>query len=95
MIVQFVTTLEDKILSFDNWTRPWTFHEFISSDKTLTPQELKLFNEIWTRAGRFELWNNSDLVLCTKVSQAFILEEYNIADKATAIIVRALSYQWK
>lgn len=88
-------TLEDKILSFDNWTNPWTFHEFISNDKTLTEPELSLFYEIWTKAGNFALWNNSDLNLDCKASQTFISKNYNLKDTTIANIVQALSYQWK
>lgn len=88
-------TLEDKILSFDNWEQPWTFHEFVTNDKTLNESELKLFEEIWTKAGARELWNDYDLVLGCKASHSFIAENYNLADKAVAFIVRALSYDWK
>lgn len=88
-------TLEDKILNFDNWAQPWTFHEFVSNDKTLTEPELSLFNEIWTKAGDFELWNNSDLILGCKASQTFISKNYNLKDTTITNIVRALSYQWK
>lgn len=95
VVRHFMKTLEDKILSFDNWTQPWTFHEFVSSDKTLTEPELSLFNEIWTKAGDFELWYYSDLILGCKASQRFISENYNLKDTTIANIVRALSYQWK
>lgn len=88
-------TLEEKILTFDNWTQPWKFHEFVSRDNTLTELELSLFNEIWTKAGDFELWNNSDFILGCKASETFILENYNLKDATIAYIVRALSYQWK
>jgi hypothetical protein len=88
-------TLEDKILSFDNWSQPWTFNEFVSNDHTLSESELKLFNEIWTKAGDSELWNSADLILCCKASQIFIAENYDLTDKAIANIVRALTYQWK
>jgi len=95
VVRHFMKTLEDKILSFENWTQPWKFHEFVTNDKTLTEVELSLFNEIWTKAGDFELWNNSDLILGCKASQTFISENYNLKDATIANIVRALSYQWK
>jgi hypothetical protein len=88
-------TLEDKILSFNNWSKPWTFHEFVSSDKTLTDSELILFNEIWTKAGDFEWWNNSDLILGCKASHTFISKNYKLKDATIDNVVRALSYQWK
>lgn len=47
-------TLEEKILSFENWRQPWTFHEYVSTDKNLTETELNLFTEIWTKAGDFQ-----------------------------------------
>ncbi|UQB69982.1 hypothetical protein [Epilithonimonas zeae] len=88
-------TLENRILSFDNWEQPWTFCEFVFQDKTLNYNELNLFNEIWTKGGAFELWNDYDLVLGCKASHSFIADNYNLADKAIANIVRALSYEWK
>ena len=88
-------TLEDKILSFNNWSSPWTFYDFVCDEKTLSASEVNLFNEIWTKAGKFELWNDSDLALCSKASQAFILKEYNLKDEVAVNIAKALSYQWK
>ena len=88
-------TLEDKILSFANWTQPWKFYEFVTNDKILTDTEINLFNEIWKKAGDFELWNNCDLILGYKASQTFIAKHYNLTDESIANIVRALSYQWK
>ena len=87
--------LEKKILDFDNWTQPWTFHEYVSNDSTLPESELSLFMEIWIKAGDFELWNNTDLILGCKTSHTFIAKRYNLSDKAIANIVRALSYDWK
>ena len=91
----FMKTLEDIILHFDNWTQPWTFHEFVSTNKILNKTELELFDEIWAKAGDIELWNNADLILGCKATQIFIAENYDLSDKAIAYIVRALTYQWK
>lgn len=87
--------LENKILSFSNWSQPWTFRAYILKSGTLTDAEINLFDEIWTRAGDSELWNKSDLTLCAKASEELIAKNYNLADTAIANIVRALSYQWK
>ena len=87
--------LEDKILRFDNWSQPWTFYEFVSKNKKLTKTELNLFNEIWVKAGDFELWNNGDILLNCKTSQAFIEKNYGLTNEAITNIVRALSYEWK
>lgn len=87
--------LQNKILSFNNWSQPWTFHEFVSGDKTLPETDLHVFNEIWTKAGDAEFWNNADLILCCKASQLFITQNYDLTERAVANIVRALAYQWK
>lgn len=88
-------TLEDKILSFDNWAQPWTFFEFVTSDKTLNEHDLNLFKEIYAKGGAYELWNGFDLILGCKTSHSFIAENYKLTDQAIANIVRALSYEWK
>ncbi|WP_293915362.1 MULTISPECIES: hypothetical protein [unclassified Sphingobacterium] len=88
-------TLEDKILSFNDWSKPWTFHAFVLMDKALREDEVNLFNKIWTEAGDGELWKNQDLVSGCKASQTYIKKHYNLADKAVANIVIALSYEWK
>ncbi len=62
VVRHFMETLEEKILNFENWSQPWTFYKFVSNDKTLKESELNLFNEIWTKAGGFELWNKCDLI---------------------------------
>lgn len=87
--------LEEKISKFDNWIQPWTFYSYIANDKNLTDQQLYLFNEIWTKAGGAEIWNNQDLALCCKTSYEFIAENYSLTEESIAIIVRALSYQWR
>ncbi|MFX0558685.1 hypothetical protein ACOCEA_17945 [Maribacter sp. CXY002] len=86
-------TLENKILRFDNWSQPWTFKESI--EQTLNESELTLFREIWLKAGNFELWNHSDLILGCKASQKFLEDNYSLSDKAIANVVRGLSYEWK
>ena len=87
--------LQSTILSFDNWTQPWTFYEFISSDKELMLTDLELFKEIWTNANDFELWNFSDLTLGCKASHKFIKDNFSLTNETVAKIVRAISYQWK
>lgn len=91
----FIKKLEDRIVSFDNWSQPWTFYEFVSNDETLTELEINLFNEIWRTAGDFKFWNNSDLILGCKASQMFIAKQYDLTDKSITNIIRALSYQWE
>ncbi|MGJ1286437.1 hypothetical protein ACR79P_21770 [Sphingobacterium spiritivorum] len=87
--------LEDKIISFDDWSQPWTFHGFVSDNKILSTDEVNLFNKIWKEAGDAELWKYSDLTLGCKASHTYIEKHYVLADKAIANIVRALSYEWK
>ena len=86
-------TLENKISRFDNWSQPWTFKKAI--EQTLNNDELNLFQEIWLKAGAFELWNYSDLSLGCKTSQKFLENNYQLSDKAISNIVRGLSYEWK
>ena len=87
--------LETKILSFKNWEKPWSFYEFVCSEKNSNPKEVKLFIEIWTHASAFELWNNCEIILACKASQKFIMDNYDIDEGAVANIVRAISYEWR
>ena len=88
-----MTTLENKILQFDNWSQPWTFKN--SVEENLDGMELKLFREIWLQAGNFELWNHSELLLGCENSQTFLEENYSLSINAIANIVRAMSYEFK
>ena len=88
-------TLEQKILEFENWSQPWTFHDFIIADNTLSSVDLQLFKEIWKKAGDFQFWNNADLQLCAEKSRTFIADNYELGDQSIKNIVLALSYQWK
>ena len=90
-----MTNLENIILSFDQWSNPWTFYEFVSNNPLLDENSKSLFEKIWKEAGDFELWNDADLVLACKSSQVFIRKSYNLNEEATACIVRGLSYQWR
>jgi hypothetical protein len=87
--------LQTAILSFDNWTEPWTFYEFISSSREITLTDLELFHEIWTKASDFNLWNFKDLALGCKTSYQFIQDNYHLTEETANKIVRAISYQWK
>ena len=87
--------LQTAILSFDNWEEPWTFYEFISSNREITSTDLELFQGIWTKASDFHLWNFKQPALGYKTSYQFIQDTFHLTDETTNKIVRAISYQWK
>lgn len=87
--------LETIILSFDNWTQPWTFFDQICGDKNLNNDELKLFKEIWIKASDFKFWNYSDLAIGGKASHNFIKDVYKLPDAVISKIVNAIAYQWR
>ena len=87
--------LENIILSFENWSQPWTFKETISKDPELSVDEAKIFDEIWTKTSSTEFWKDLDLVLSCKATQSFIRNNYNLSDDAIAKIVRALSFNYR
>lgn len=86
-------TLEDKIMQFDDWSKPWTFKK--SVEESLTASELNLFKEMWLKAGSFELWNNSDLKSASETSQKYLKEHYSLSAQAIANMIRALAYEWQ
>ncbi|MDT0553708.1 hypothetical protein [Urechidicola vernalis] len=86
-------SLENKILLFDNWSKPWTFKKSI--EDTLNKNELNLFKEICIKAGDFQLWNYSDLLVGCSMCERFLKDRYELSDEAITNIVRALSYEWK
>lgn len=85
--------IENVILSFKS-SYPWEFYKYVMTSE-LNQEEKNLFNEIWTKAGDFELWNFSDLILACKSSQSFIRENYKLSEEAIAKVVNAISYSWK
>ncbi|WP_306349730.1 hypothetical protein [Flavobacterium sp. '19STA2R22 D10 B1'] len=88
-------TLEQIITTFNNWSQPWTFQEYIITNPELDDEKKSIFNEIWTKAGSDDIWKFSDLILGCKASQNFIRNHYELKEDAIANIVRALSYQWE
>lgn len=86
--------LENIILSFENWSKPWIFKESILKNPELSTEEAKIFNEIWTKTSGTEFWKDFDLVLSCKTTQSFIRDNYNLSDEVIAKIVRALSYNY-
>lgn len=54
-----------------------------------------LFKEIWEKASELDVWRQADLVLSCKATQIFIENNFNLSDKPTANLVRAISYEWK
>ena len=86
--------LEDIILSFHS-SHVWEFYKFVVDNKNLNQQEKNLFDEIWEKAGAYELWNFSDLALGSKISSSFIRKKYDLSEEVIAKIVCALSYSWK
>lgn len=88
-------TLQNKILSYDNWAQPWKFYEFILADNEMSLTDSELFKEIWKKASDFNLWKNGDLTIGTEASHRFIKDNYHLSDETVIPIVRAISYQWK
>ncbi|MDQ6845811.1 MAG: hypothetical protein M3Z92_15950 [Bacteroidota bacterium] len=88
-------TLERIIATFDKWAHPWTFYNFVLDNDQLDEKNKSAFREIWTRAGDYELWNFSDLLLGCKTAEQFLKKNYPLTDDTIRSIVRALSYQWK
>ena len=88
-------TLDDVILSFDDWTHPWTFNEFVINSTSLTAQDKSYFNQIWTAAVDSHNWKNADLGLCSEIARNRLIKEFSIVDKVTENIVRAAAYQWR
>lgn len=86
--------LENIILSFENWSHPWTFKESILKNPKLSVDEAKIFDEIWTKTSGTEFWKDLDLILSCKTAQSFIRDNYNLSDEVIAKIVRALSYNY-
>lgn len=87
--------LEKVILTFNNWSYPWEFQEYVLNSKQLSNNDKELFKDIWLKAGDIEIWNHSDLVLGSKACHQYIKDHYDLSDNAIGSITRALSYSWR
>ncbi len=84
--------LEIKILAFDNWAAPWTFYDYVMTDKEIASAHLQIFREIWIRVSGYEMWNLSDLSFGYNAACKFIKDKYDLSEDAGAAIARVISY---
>ncbi len=87
--------LEIQIQKFNNWNNPLELNESIINNKDLAFHEKELFASIWDIALDYNNWNDSDLILGCKITQARLRKESKLSDDSIAKIVKAASYHWK
>lgn len=87
--------LERVILNFNDWSKPWTFHEFITTNNELDDNSKLIFEGLWLKASHFNLWNFSDLKKGMKTSYDFIKSNYELKHETIQYLIQAISYQWK
>ncbi|MCA6437617.1 MAG: hypothetical protein IM600_17185 [Bacteroidetes bacterium] len=87
--------LEKVILSFNNWSYPWKFQEFVLTSDKLSESDKEIFKDIWLKAGDIEIWNDCDLILACKACHFYIKNNYELSDNVVGLITRALSYSWR
>lgn len=88
-----MTNIENAIITFDDWTKPYEFFKSVS--EKLSGDDLVLFQEIWGEAINREIWRIHDLILACKITHTFIRDNYALDDHTIGLIVRAASYDWK
>ena len=87
--------LETVILSFDNWSLPWIFHDFVYNSLSLNQKDKEAFQTIWSTALNKDNWLQHDLATGCKTAQNRLNSAFNLRSDVILIIVRAASYQWK
>lgn len=91
----YMTSLDAAILSFNNWSQPWGFYDYLLGSEMLLAKDKQLFLYIWTAALDKENWMDSDLTLGCKKAHHKIKVQFMLTDSAIDSVVRAASYQWK
>ncbi len=89
-----INKISNTILSFDNWSNPWEFEEFVLNKIENTNDQM-LFKTIWTKSILFENWNYSDLNIGILKTIKILKDEFNLNELVSKQIATAASYQWK
>lgn len=87
--------LDTLILSFNNWSSPWTFYDFIYNSSALGEKDKELFQTIWTAALENENWLQFDLITGCKNAQSRLSSNFELCNEAILSVVRAASFEWK
>jgi hypothetical protein len=87
-------SINEAILSFTNWDRPWEFEDAVRS--LLNENDMILFDAAWAAALDERNWRDSDLVRCGEIAHARVRDTFPMLhEEAIDGIVRGASYQWK
>ena len=89
-----IKKLSGSILSFDNWSSPWEFENYISQN-IIDPEVEILFKKIWSKAMEPENWNYSDLNIGTQKTIIILKDNFELDENTAHQIARAAAYQWK
>ena len=87
--------LELAILSYNQWSAPWRFYDYIIQHQTIMDKDKVLFKNLWAGACSFELWNDPFLNNGCENAGAFLRDTSELSEAAVDSIVRAISYEWK
>lgn len=87
--------LEIAITSFDNWSQPWTFHDFILKKEKIAENEKESFISMWALANESTNWQEKNFELCFKLIHDKLKELYGLNDAAISNVIRAASYEWR
>lgn len=88
--------LNEIILAYEAWNRPWDFEESIAECEQLSPQELALFADIWGEATDGRHWKQPHLSDGCVAAENALRERFPALNReATARVVKAASYVWK
>ncbi len=87
--------LEEAILSFRDWERPWSFLPQVNGWLG-TAASRTSFGYLWSEATAARHWNNPGLGQAGMAVEQTLRERYpSLSQDAVAAVVRAASYQWR
>ncbi len=86
--------LDECILSFTEWHRPWRFEKAVLS--VAGPLERERFRRVWAEATDASHWAGPDLESCGAAARARLREAFpELSEAALGAVVGAGAYQWK
>ncbi len=90
-----MNSLETEILTFNNWSQPWTFVNYISESETLSDSDKLYFQQVWKTALDNSTWIDADLSSCSELTIDRLKTLFPLNEEAIKALVRAASYDWK
>ncbi|QWF17696.1 hypothetical protein [Lysobacter capsici] len=88
--------LIDAMERYDDWSRPWAFHDTVASDAALDDADRRELAKLWAAVCEYRLWASGSLDEATARAEIAIASSVPwLSPLACRHLANAAAYQWR